>query len=123
MTPFLSKRMKDYSMLLVLLCTAELISSSHNSPRTSFPFSPYPYLFSLTPFSLFPSGLTVFRDQWFSSDVTGEAVKRIEGDENVLLLKLVCKSINIYRCITSACIDSNSIFSSSILFCLLHCHF
>jgi hypothetical protein len=28
-------------------------------------------------------GLTVFRDQWFSSDVTGEAVKRIEGKKGM----------------------------------------
>ena len=37
------------------------------SRHSTFPSSP-----------LLSSGLTVFRDQWFTSDVTGEAVKRIE---------------------------------------------
>lgn len=73
--------MYDYSRLLVLHYTAEIILSYHN-----FALSPYPVPLDS---SFIPLGLTVFRDQWFSSDVTGEAVKRIEGDKNILWLKLL----------------------------------
>ena len=82
--------MYDYSRLLLLHCTAELILSYHNLALSPYhiPLTPFPSTRSFTPL-----GLTVFRDQWFSSDVTGEAVKRIEGDKNILWLNLFIKSI------------------------------